>query len=177
MKRLILSILAVFAIAAVVGCSSSNTAGPTPTPTPTFTPTPTVAPTLMPTLTPTSTLVPTPTPTPSDNTALQGRWTTTTGNMTVTYTFSGDSWSMVASSALTLHLVTQLAGTFTLSSAANPKTIDMLVSSSPSSPGMAGTTLLGIYQLSGTNLTLSVGYSGDRPTSFTNESRLDLVKQ
>jgi uncharacterized protein (TIGR03067 family) len=138
-KRFILSILVVLAVATVVvGCTPSSN---------------------------------------SDLQQLQGRWTTTTGNMTVTYTFSGDSWSMVASSALTLHLVSQLAGTFTLSSAANPKTIDMLVSSSPSWPEMAGTTLLGIYQLSGTNLTLAVGYSGDRPTSFTDESRLDLVRQ
>ena len=72
----------------------------------------------------------------------------------------------------------QMSGTFTLDSAANPKTINMLFTSYPMDTEMVGNTSLGIYQLSGTSLTLGLGDPGSaRPTSFTDDNRLDLVKQ
>jgi uncharacterized protein (TIGR03067 family) len=145
MKRLVLSVLVVFAIAAaVVGCGSSNTS--------------------------------------SGNTELQGTWKATNPNdstMTYTFTFNGNQWTMVL--ALTSASQSfQESGTFTIDSAANPKTIDMLfVSSVPADSQIAGTTALGIYQLSGTSLMLGLGDPGNatRPTSFTDDNRVDLVKQ
>ena len=137
MKRLILSVLAVFAIAtAVVGCSSSNTTGPTPTLT-------------------------------SGNTELEGTWTAATEGMTLT--FSGNNWTFTRSSL-------QISGTFTINSAASPKTIDRYVTTS-SVPQYVGKTSLGIYLLSGTNLTF-VGLepgNATRPTSF--DMAVVLVKQ
>jgi uncharacterized protein (TIGR03067 family) len=145
MKRLVLSVLVVFAIAAaVVGCGSSNTS--------------------------------------SGNTELQGTWKATDPNdsaTTVTFTFNGNQWTMVLASTSASQSF-QESGTFTLDSTANPKTIDMLfVSSVPAAPGIAGTTSLGIYQLSGTSLTLELGdpTSATRPTAFTDDNRIDLVKQ
>ena len=163
MKRLILSVLAVFAIAAVVvGCGSNNTPEPTPTPTPTPMPTPT------------------PTPTPS-NTELQGTWTitwtTSDTTATSTYTFSGNNWIVTSTPA-----GIQESGTFTLNSTANPKTIDMYFATSTYPSGTSpnvGKTGLGLYIVSGTNLTLAVGdHPGDaRPTSFTEDNTITLVKQ
>ena len=143
MKRLILSILAVFAIVgAVVGCTSGSTS--------------------------------------SGNTELQGTWKATSpdGTVTITFTFSGNHWTMTEASAAQSQSI-QLLGTFTIDSTANPRTIDMLyVSSVPATPGIAGTTALGIYQLSGTSLKLEPGNpDSGRPTAFTENDSIDLVRQ
>ena len=191
MKRLILSMLVVFAIAAaVVGCGSGSTAGPTPTPTLTPTITSTPAPTSTPTSTvtstpmPTSTPAPTPTPT-SSNTELQGTWVGTGAdkNVTMTYTFSGHNVTLAFTSISTIPGTTakslQESGTFTLDSTANPKTIDLYVvtSTDPSDPAV-GQTILCIYQVSGTNLTIARDAgSATRPTSFTADNMANLVKQ
>jgi len=136
MKRLILSVLAVFTIAAVVvGCGSSNTAL-------------------------------------SGNTELEGTWTATApdNTSTTTFTFSGDDCTFTRPGVL------QMSGTFNLSYAASPKTIDFYIATS-SDPQYVGKTSLGIYLLSGTNLTLEIGMPGDaRPASFT-EDGFNLVKQ
>jgi uncharacterized protein (TIGR03067 family) len=72
----------------------------------------------------------------------------------------------------------QMSGTFTLDSAANPKTIDMVFTSYPMDTGMVGNTSLSIYQLSGTSLTLGLADPGSaRPTEFTDDNRMDFVKQ
>ena len=141
MKRLILSVLAVFAIAAiVVGCGSSNT-------------------------------------------ELQGTWRTTLddaniGSLSITYTFSGNNWECTWASTT---FNAEMSGTFTFDSTANPKTLDLLFTYADEMFGFTieGGTLYGIYQLSGTNLTLTFG--GDpgtaRPTSFTDSFVLVLSKQ
>ena len=144
MKRFILSILAVFAIAAaVVGCGSSNTS--------------------------------------SGNTELQGTWKATSPDetVTITVTFSGNSWTMTETSTSASQSV-QLSGTFTLDSAANPKTIDMLyVSSVPATPGIAGTTVKGIYQITGNNLMIATAdtASDPRPTELNESNSMPLTKQ
>ena len=145
MKRLILSILAVLAIAtAVVGCTSDNQ-------------------------------VKSPS---SSNTELQGTWAATSpdATQTLTYTINGNNWTMTRTSAKGS---IQESGTFTLNPTANPKTINLSCTAStyPSDPGV-GTTGLGIYQLSGTSLTLEMANKGDaRPTSFTENSSITLTKQ
>ena len=135
MKRLILSVVVVLAIAtAVVGCGTSN-AVKSPS---------------------------------SGNTELQGTWTVAVP--AGTFTFSGNSFT------LTVPGVLQQSGTFTLNSAASPKTIDVHITTS-SDPQSVGTTLLGIYQLGGTSLKMEMGDAGGaRPTVFT-ENGLNLAKQ
>ena len=141
MKRFILSILAVFAIAAaVVGCGSSNPSG-----------------------------------LPTGNTELQGTWTWTEAG--VTFTFSGNNWTITST------IGDQTSGTFTLDSATNPKTIDLYFAtySEPQAASqVVGKTALGLYLLSGTNLTLALGDPGTaRPTSFIediNTTTFNLAK-
>ena len=145
MKRLILYILAVFAITiVVVGCGSSNTSS-------------------------------------SGNTELEGTWTETVPGtdimpaMTLTFTFSGNNWASIETT--TSATVYQMSGTFTLDSTANPKTLDLYITTATLWSNMVGTTLHGIYQLSGTNLAIANGQGGTRPTSFTTDNTANLVKQ
>jgi uncharacterized protein (TIGR03067 family) len=93
------------------------------------------------------------------------------------FTFSGNNWTLTATSAATLESI-QESGTFTLDSTANPKTIDLYTTSFPTAPELVGTTSLGIYLLSGTNLTVAIaGNPGDaRPTAFT-EGNPVFIKQ
>jgi len=99
----------------------------------------------------------------------------TSSDATVTFTFSGNNWTLTFTSTSF-----QESGTFTINSVANPKTIDLYVATStdPSYSGV-GETGLGLYQLSGTNLTLALGRLGDttRPTAFTEDNTINLVKQ
>ena len=142
-KRLILSILAVFAIVgAVVGCTSGSTS--------------------------------------SGNTELQGTWKATSpdGTVTITFTFSGNHWTMTEASAAQSQSI-QLLGTFTIDSTANPKTIDLHIAAHPSSE-LIGKTILNIYQLSGTNLlVIAFGDNPDtaRPTAFTGTNVYTFIKQ
>lgn len=143
MKRFFLSVLAVFAIAAVVGCGASNTS--------------------------------------SSNTELEGTWTWTAFGETGAFTFSGNQWTLTGTnSSVSLQIGT---GTFTIDSAANPKTIDLyFISAVPADSQIVGKTALCIYQLSSNSLTLAIGDPGGtaRPTSFSHNTTamiFNLVKQ
>ena len=143
MKRLVLSVLVVFAIAAaVVGCGSSNTS--------------------------------------SGNTELQGTWVNSTTGLllnTITFNFNSNQWNMMwafGSESNTL----QMNGTFNINPSANPKTIDMVYTSFPMDTATVGQTSLGIYELSGSDLTLDLGDPGNtsRPTAFGDDA-MTFTKQ
>jgi uncharacterized protein (TIGR03067 family) len=142
-KRLILSIVAVLALAtAVVGCGGSNTSS-------------------------------------SGKTELEGTWVITYPdvNGSNTFTFSGNNWVMIQKWGSQGSL--QRSGTFIIDTTANPKTIDMNVTASTEGSLVVGMTSLGIYKISGNTLTLELAESPDepRPTEFTDDNRMDFVKQ
>jgi uncharacterized protein (TIGR03067 family) len=117
--------------------------------------------------------------TSSGNTDLQGTWMATApddNTMTITCAFNGNQWTMTEAIATVGSI--QLSGTFTVDSAANPKTIDMLFTSFPMETDWVGKTSLGIYEISGNSLNLCMGDPGEtRPTSFTEDDTLTFVKQ
>jgi uncharacterized protein (TIGR03067 family) len=159
MKRFVLSVLAVLAIAiTVVGCGSSNTARPTPVATPTPTPTPS--------------------PTPS-NTELEGMWIgmpklPDNTTMQITFVFTGNNWISLSSKSDS----DQMSGTFIIDTMANPKTIDLYIANASEESHWAGGTSLGIYVLNGSNLKLEVLDPGDaRLTEFTEYYVMNLFKQ
>jgi uncharacterized protein (TIGR03067 family) len=147
MKRLILSVLVVLAIAAVVaGCGSSNTSSSGNTELEgTWTET-----------VPGTDIMP---------------------DMTVTFTFSGNNWDMIEKETATSTIWIQMSRTFILDPTANPKTLDLYITDFPEWSENVGTTLHSIYQLNGTNLAIANGQGGTRPTSFTADNTANLVKQ
>jgi uncharacterized protein (TIGR03067 family) len=180
-----LSVILVIAVMIpAIGCGKKEAQEPTPisTPAPTSIPNTTFEPTATSTTEPTAepTSEPTPTPSQSSDTELQGTWTETLTDGGVshdrTFTFSGNNWTATAGN--------RVMGTFILDSAANPKTIDLYFAAGGDpmyDPMYEGETWLGLYQLSGTNLTIAfANLPGDaRPTAFTVDpyNLYNLVKQ
>jgi uncharacterized protein (TIGR03067 family) len=112
-------------------------------------------------------------------TELEGMWTTVYhqsdgSNIILDYSFCGNNW---VSTLISTSLIDEMSGTFTLDSTANPKTLDLLITSPPTTDSdMYGSTWYCIYQLDDAFLTLEFGEAvgAARPTSFTNDSILFL---
>lgn len=102
-------------------------------------------------------------------TELEGSWRYTEPDWQLTFTFSDSNWTVVDEEWYKQDTTITLSGTFTLNTAAAPKHIDLLCSSSPD-PDYIGETVLGIYALNSTATACTMATSdfGDtvRPTSF-----------
>jgi len=113
-------------------------------------------------------------------TELEGTWVFTVTDTNFTYTstwvFSDTNWTRT--DVQTTDQTWAWNGTFSLNSAATPRTIDMLCAGSPDSTDI-GLTAPGIYALSAsaTSCTLSVADFGDtvRPSDFN--GAIVLTKQ
>ena len=117
------------------------------------------------------------------NTELEGVWTKyapgteTVPEITITFVFHENDWELTWIETETSTIVSRMLGTFSLDTESDPKELNLYIVESSDESQDEGTTIYGIYELSGDNLIIASGDGGIRPTSFTAYNTIDLVKE